>query len=1064
MVVSCTLFVRTTHGGLLEDSGIKGGLVVSLGWDDASRDALMEAAATGPYLVQFLDTDAGKVEQARGHIQMKDLYGRVSANVFDGENLPYINDLVNMIVASGEWRVAGDEIARVLVPRGTALARAPLKPETGNLKPESPAGLKGWHRYSKQVPPEIDEWSHWMHGPDNNPVAKDTKIDVPRNLQWVHGPNWISSHNLNPGVSAVVCSGGRVFSIINEMPPGIKGRDDKWVLTARGAFNGLVLWARPIKEWGWTHWSEKEESVEMRFVPPFQVMRRLVAAQDMLFVTPGFYSPVHVLDAATGEELRVIEGTEKTFEILHAAGKLYLAVNESIGTDRMIPAISVRCANPKTGEIAWKTGGFRGISGKLNSLYKHANVFITAGSGNITLLNGDELVSLDQETGKEKWRRPRPGRRVRLSDEDINSLAPRKTRSANVPKYRADQFFPNNCAIAHSDGVIVLTEIKDDPKNMKTRLGKTGYTAAYDAVSGKELWRFDCVTFAHFTPPDVFVINGLVWTLDGETRSYVGLDLRTGRKKRSYPVEDMIWKAGGHQLCFRNKATTEMIIFGRRKTEFIDIRTGEISKHAWIKGMCNYGVMPAYGMIYYPPHNCSCYMPIKNTGFRAQTAQGYTGGEKSERLLKGKAYGRSFVEAGTLSDAEWPIYRADAARRGSLRTSLPEEPALKWSTELRAPLSQVIAVGDRLYVAERDAHGICCLRKDDGKVQWRYTAGGRIDSAPTYCDGRLVAGCRDGHVYCLDAKTGELVWRFRGAPHEAGLVAYGQVESVWPVHGSMIVEKGKVYCLAGRSSHLNGGMHLCTLDLETGEVLKEKKLVPNLDSNYESEEAARSDLMVVDGDAIRVRHMEFNRDDIGTIRFGKGASRGPTFPSSISTFSGFLDESWFNTTVWALGSARGQVMAYDDTHVFGLLAHKKFGQSCGHDIFRLAGDGYLLFCKSTSGKGDPTAKKQGQRKGRKTKGAKPAFKWSTRVPLRGEAMLLGDNCLYVAGTRDIVDEKNPWAHVEGAKGGVMAVYSREDGRTLAEVPLSSRPAFDGMSASKANVFLVTEDGRVSCYE
>jgi len=79
-------------------------------------------------------------------------------------------------------------------------------------------------------------------------------------------------------------------------------------------------------------------------------------------------------------------------------------------------------------------------------------------------------------------------------------------------------------------------------------------------------------------------------------------------------------------------------------------------------------------------------------------------------------------------------------------------------------------------------------------------------------------------------------------------------------------------------------------------------------------------------------------------------------------------------------------------------------------------------------------------------------------------MLLGSDRLYIAGTRDIVDAQNPWAHVAGAKGGVMAVYSREDGKLLAEVPLSSPPAFDGMSAAGKSVFLVTRDGKVSCYE
>jgi len=228
MTVSVCPVAAAAAGGPVADSGVKGGLVVVLECDASCRDAVMDAVRGAPYLVQFLDTDAKKVAEARAHIQKAGLYGRVSADGFDGKKLPYINDLVNLILAPGAGcRVPPDEIARVLAPRGVAVVDG--------------------KKTVKPVPGDIDEWSHWMHGPDNNPVAHDKVIDVPRNLQWVHGPEWISSHNLNPGVSAVVTSGGRVFSIINEMPPGIKGMADKWVLTARDAFNGLVLWSRPIK-------------------------------------------------------------------------------------------------------------------------------------------------------------------------------------------------------------------------------------------------------------------------------------------------------------------------------------------------------------------------------------------------------------------------------------------------------------------------------------------------------------------------------------------------------------------------------------------------------------------------------------------------------------------------------------------------------------------------------------------------------------------------------------------------------------------------------------------------
>ena len=330
MVTVCGPLAVAARGGPIDECGVRGGLVVVLGGDASTLDAVADTARRGPYLVQFLDTDAKQVDQARERIRKKGLYGRVSASVFDGKRLPYIDNLVNLVFAPRTgFRVSPDEIARVLAPRGVSLV--------------------GGKTTVKPVPRDIDEWSHWMHGPDNNPVAKDKVIDVPRHLQWVQEPDWISSHNLNPGVSAVVSSGGRVFSIINEMPPGIKGMADQWMLTARDAFNGLVLWTRPIKQWGWTHWSEREESVEMRFVPPFQVMRRLVAADNRLFVTPGFYAPVHVLDAASGKKLRVLEGTDKTFEILHVDGRLYLAVNDSLGTDNMIPAVAVMAVDPATG-------------------------------------------------------------------------------------------------------------------------------------------------------------------------------------------------------------------------------------------------------------------------------------------------------------------------------------------------------------------------------------------------------------------------------------------------------------------------------------------------------------------------------------------------------------------------------------------------------------------------------------------------------------------------------------------------------------------------------------------
>jgi hypothetical protein len=85
--------------------------------------------------------------------------------------------------------------------------------------------------------------------------------------------------------------------------------------------------------------------------------------------------------------------------------------------------------------------------------------------------------------------------------------------------------------------------------------------------------------------------------------------------------------------------------------------------------------------------------------------------------------------------------------------------------------------------------------------------------------GMALFGSHDGYVYALRASDGELVWRFRAAPDDLRLVEKGQVASVWPVHGSVLIEQGNVYFAAGRSSCLDGGMHVYKLDLLTGKTL-----------------------------------------------------------------------------------------------------------------------------------------------------------------------------------------------------------------------------------------------------
>ena len=102
VMFSCSAWAGSADR-ILESSGVKGGLVVHVGCADPA--SIMALRASDSYLVHGLDVDAIKVSKARKLIQSKRLYGPVSVDTFDGKNLPYADNLVNLLIdESGKWQ------------------------------------------------------------------------------------------------------------------------------------------------------------------------------------------------------------------------------------------------------------------------------------------------------------------------------------------------------------------------------------------------------------------------------------------------------------------------------------------------------------------------------------------------------------------------------------------------------------------------------------------------------------------------------------------------------------------------------------------------------------------------------------------------------------------------------------------------------------------------------------------------------------------------------------------------------------------------------------------------
>ncbi|MBN2291928.1 MAG: hypothetical protein JXM70_05850, partial [Pirellulales bacterium] len=319
--------VSETAEKIVTFSEAPGGICSIVGADDAQL--ALALAKRGSFVVQCLAKTPEIRDRIRREIRAAGKYGMVSADVLSGGHLPYTNNLVNIVIVNdhtktGENGTSVNEILRVLAPLGTAYIRVSGSKSnerserlTERLRGAAVADLGSvesggaWIRFHKPWPADIDEWTHFLHGADGNPVARDRVIGPPRHYQWLSDPVWMRSHETDSSISTLVTAKGRLFAIVDEAPISLAGRHalpDKWVLSARDAFNGVPLWKVPIRRWGWREWKPSWFNTRPGDVP-LNIQKRLVANGDDVYATLGYYAPVSRLDAKTGKILRTYENT-----------------------------------------------------------------------------------------------------------------------------------------------------------------------------------------------------------------------------------------------------------------------------------------------------------------------------------------------------------------------------------------------------------------------------------------------------------------------------------------------------------------------------------------------------------------------------------------------------------------------------------------------------------------------------------------------------------------------------------------------------------------------------------
>jgi len=406
----------------------------------------------------------------------------------------------------------------------------------------------------------------------------------------------------------------------------------------------------------------------------------------------------------------------------------------------------------------------------------------------------------------------------------------------------------------------------------------------------------------------------------------------------------------------------------------------------------------------------------------------------SARYYKGPAFGTKL--AGDLQKNTWSTYRSDSHRSGSTEMPGPAKLKTLWARKLSdvnsasmqaewdhkdgGRLTTTVVSGGMVFAAVSDTHELSALDADSGEPRWSFVAGGRIDCPPTIYQGLCLFGSRDGWVYCLQASDGKLVWRFRAAPDPRRIVAYGQLESPWPVVGGVLIHDGLAFFAVGRHAGADGGVHVYAAEPTTGKILW-----------HSNPEGYRTlpDLLVASGEEVHMADWQFNaktgKDQSSTSREYLRSSR-----------LGLLNDAWYkrplalrkNLQQWSTDQASGQLMTFNKAWVCAFRGVSSVSGSDG----RISGNAELI-AKPLTGNGRG---------------------WSIKLPIGTQikGMVLAGQTLFIAGRLNGYDEKS---------NGVRAL-AIADGKQVAEIQLPSPLVHDCLSVAGKRVYVSTHGGQIIC--
>ena len=789
---------------LVTKAGTSRGLCSLLGCQDGAL--ALELVQGSHFFLHVQARRPATVAAAQARLDVDGLYGtRVVVEQRPLDTLAFADNTVDVVFAVLGARPAhqagtgpstledlsAEQIARVLRPGGKAIIGTVKDAEkrlaggqVSRWMPEHVAeqtSLKfaqdafgSWAEITKLRPEGADSWSHWEHGPDNNPVSTDAVIKAPYRTQWFGGPLYTAM----PAITTA--AGGRIFTALGHIAH--HKREETWLntLLARNGYNGTFLWSRKLPDGYLVHRSafiatddhfymiendgclrldpETGREIDRISIPEMEGEWKYIALQDaVLYVLAG-----PVKDSSETTIVRSVHGHWSWGELSPG----YYQSKVPWGFGNTIAAYDV-----KRKKVLWQHSEDNEIDSRA----------LVLGGGKIFFYcPGAHTGCLDALSGQPIWRNNNR-EVIRLIEQPGRGLQ-------STPGFRT------TCYSLYTPEAIFF--------QAQTRMN----VVAISSEDGRLLWTRKKTT----NNPNMLYVDGKLVVGIGPGGSTLLLDPLSGET-----VKDLGFRK---RSCARLTATPDSF-FCRGWPEGLtryDRNTQEVLFNGAMRPACNDGVIPANGLLYSGPWLCDCNLSLMGTtGLCSANDFKVEDEDPISQRLDVRQADDSVAVFPDIGEEDWYAYRGGSSRSGFSPVIVSSDPKPLWTHRPSASLvlSAATSAGGLVFLGGDDGK-VRALDGEAGTVKWSFATAGPIAQPPTIWNGRAFVGSGDGAVYCLDAATGRLLWRFRVAPVERLIMVYDRLCSTWPVASGVLVQDGVAYAAAGIIDY--DGTYVYALDAKTG--------------------------------------------------------------------------------------------------------------------------------------------------------------------------------------------------------------------------------------------------------